>query len=216
MSKDSCTEWTQRGSLGPGATHLAHYKNCTKRLYCAGGSSHSFKAGETLDVNKCNPTSGNTSGSVTFACPANDPFVWCSKKIPSASILPDINYTTPDWQTCQRKCHDHGDACQGWAFSKSGKCQFGPSRQQSSFVYDTNWIGGPRHNPDSRSAVDTNGDTSNDTSDDDDTSDTSESTSTTTSEKNWLKDWRVWAGVGASSVMMLFFVVVVIMMTMKK
>jgi len=217
VHKCKCTEWKQEENLGKRATHLMHYRNCTKRLYCTDKTSHDFKVDEFPDVYKCEQkadtsTPSDTTSGITFACPGNDPFVWCSKKIPSASILSGINHTTKDWQSCQRKCWEHGDACQGWAFSKKGACQFGPSRQQTNFKYDTNWIGGPRYDPDSRSAVNVKN-TPETSSSDDDAGDSSD-TYVSTPEKAWYQDWRILAGIGASIVMVFFFVIVLVM-TMK-
>ena len=90
-----------------------------------------------------------TNSNVTFECPANDAYVFCKKKIPNASELTGIDLSTNDWQTCQRKCWEHGDGCQAWSFSKSGKCTFGTSRDKDTFADDDAWIAGPRHDPNS-------------------------------------------------------------------
>lgn len=113
-------------------------------------------------------TTTSTVDGVVFSCPANDTFVYCNKKIPNASMLSGIDITTPDWQTCQRKCWNHGEACQSWAFNKSGACKYGTSRDYSKFAYATGWMAGPRYDPDSRSGYGRYSDENNNNSLDDD------------------------------------------------
>lgn len=148
------------------------------------------------------PTStGTNTGGAKIVCPdPADPYVFCKKKIPNASTLSGINLTVDTWQKCQQKCWDHGEDCQSWAFSKSGKCEFGNFRDQSKFVYDESWLAGPRHDPNST------GSTSNVV---DEEEDVVETDPPETKPPLW-KDWRVIVAVVAVSVLSLIMMAILL------
>ena len=132
-----------------------------------------------------------------IVCPdPADPYVFCKKKIPNASTLSGINLTTDSWKKCQQKCWDHGEECQSWAFSKSGKCEFGNFRDQTKFVSDVSWLAGPRHDPNSTGSTSFN----------EDTEDEVEETDPPETKPPLWKDWRVIAAVVAVSVLSLIMV----------
>lgn len=158
-------------------------------------------------------TTTTTNSGVTFSCPANNNFVFCNKKIPNASTLTGVNITTNDWQTCQRKCLDHGEACQSWAFSKSGKCQYGTSRDYSKFAYAEGWIAGPRHDPDSRASYNEN---SGENSSSDDDEETTKPAETSPAKKSLLSDWRVILAIIVVLMCSLLMLGLIVMVGMKK
>ena len=137
-----CNEWAQRGeSLPSAADRLVHYANCTKRLYCKDGKKHEFKAGQTPNVNACGGGETTEGG-----CPKlTNGSLFCDFKFSDSSKISGYPIKSDSWTDCQRKCWDHGEACQGWWFKSSTKeCTLGTQREKKEMKYAKGFIAGPR------------------------------------------------------------------------
>ena len=137
-----CNEWVQRGgSLPSTADRLVHYANCTKRLYCKDGKKHEFKVGQTPNVNACGGGETTEAG-----CPKlTNGSLFCDFKFSDSSKISGYPIKSDSWTDCQRKCWDHGDACQGWWYKTSTKeCTLGTQREKKEMKHAKGFIGGPR------------------------------------------------------------------------